>query len=194
MIDFANTVTIDRAISEVYGYLADLRHVPEWNWAIEATEQITPGAIGVGTTYRQTRHTPARSVEILRIIALEPSQLIALSGDLGPFSSTVTYTLRPSGASTQVDNRIQLEPRGPARIAAPVISGVVARSVAENLETLKRRLEHEDATKPRTADLAPTISNQWRTKRPERFDGSYQIETSATRRVTLPAVVYNRRT
>ena len=150
MIDFTNTVTIDRPIDAVYDYLADLRHVPEWNWAIETTEQITPGAIGVGTAYRQTRHTPTRSVEYLRITALEPNRLITLSGDLGPFASTVIYTLRPDGTSTRIDNRIQLEPGGPARIAAPLLSGAIARSVADNLTTLRQKLEGTQAPASRT--------------------------------------------
>lgn len=151
MIDFTNTITIDRPVTEVYDYLADLRNVPEWNWAIETTEQLTPGAIGAGTAYRQTRHTPSRSVEYLRITALEPDGLIAISGDLGPFSSTVEYTLHRNGSSTRIDNRIQLEASGPARIAAPLISGAIARSVAENLTTLKQNLEHGGInTMPRT--------------------------------------------
>lgn len=150
MIDFTNTVTIDAPITAVYEYLADLRHVPEWNWAIETTEQITSGPIGVGTVYRQTRHTPARSVEHLRITELDPNRLLTLTGELGPFTSIVTYALQHDGASTRIDNRIQLEPSGPARIAAPLLSGPIARSVADNLTVLKQNLEHEPQPASRT--------------------------------------------
>lgn len=140
MIAFTNTVTINRSPVVVFDYLADLRHVPEWNWAIQATEQVTPGAVRVGTAYRQLRLTPNRSVEHLQISALEPNEHIAIIGDLGPFSATVSYTLHPEGDSTRIDNRIELEPVGIARLS-PLISGPISRSVASNLATLKQKLE-----------------------------------------------------
>lgn len=141
MIEFTNTITINRARTDVFDYLADLRHVPEWNWAIETTEQVTPGPIRVGTAYRQVRHTPSRSVEHLQITALEPHEHIAVTGDLGPFSATVSYALHPDGNSTRVDNRIELEPIGVARVAGALIAGPISRSVASNLATLKQKLE-----------------------------------------------------
>ena len=141
MIEFTNTIDIDRPISEVYDYLADLRHVPEWNWAIEETAQITPGPVAVGTRYRQTRHTPRRSVEHLQISALEPNRMISVTGDLGPFPARVTYSLHGNGSSTRVENRIGLHPTGPARIAGSLLGPSIAQSVADNLGVLKRRLE-----------------------------------------------------
>lgn len=195
MIDFTNTITIDRPVTEVYDYLADLRNVPEWNWAIETTEQLTPGTIRVGTAYRQTRHTPSRSVEYLRITALEPDELIAISGDLGPFSSVVSYTLESAGMSTRLDNRIQLEPVGPARLAAPVISGVITRSVADNLTTLKQNLEHRGTDTMPPSDWRGETPNQLHeAKRVASGSSSPTVSPFSTRRLTLPAVIYSRRT
>ena len=58
MVQFSNTVEIARPRSEVFAYLADLEHTPEWNWAITETRKVTSGPVGVGTVYQQTRSVP----------------------------------------------------------------------------------------------------------------------------------------
>jgi len=60
MASFENTVTITRPVEEVFTYLADAENLPQWNYAIEQTRKISPGPVGVGTLYRQTRTLPGR--------------------------------------------------------------------------------------------------------------------------------------
>ena len=55
MDSFQNIVTIARTADEVFAFLADLRNIPKWNYAIARTVQTSPGPAGVGATYRQTR-------------------------------------------------------------------------------------------------------------------------------------------
>lgn len=141
MIDFTNTVTIDRTVDEVFAYLADLEHIPDWNWAIECTERLGIGPVGVGATYRQVRHTPSRSVEELRITEFEPDRLLRIEGTLGPFPATVSYALDGDGVSTRIVNHVQLATPGGLRLVAGMLAGKVAGSVAANLATLKERLE-----------------------------------------------------
>jgi hypothetical protein len=68
MADFENTVTITRPVEEVFTYLADAENLPQWNYAIEQTRKISPGPVGVGTVYRQTRTLPGRSQEDFEIV------------------------------------------------------------------------------------------------------------------------------
>jgi Polyketide cyclase / dehydrase and lipid transport len=51
MATFQNTVTIRRAIEDVFAFLADFENVPSWNYAIVETKKTSPGPVGVGTTY-----------------------------------------------------------------------------------------------------------------------------------------------
>jgi len=67
-----NTVTIARPANEVFAFLADLRNIMEWNYAIARTVQTSPGPAGVGASYRQTRTIPCRSEESLQITVFEP--------------------------------------------------------------------------------------------------------------------------
>ncbi|AUY53792.1 SRPBCC family protein [Streptomyces sp. CB01881] len=69
---FENTLTVDAPVGEVFAYLARPENLPRWNHALDTTEQTSPGPIGVGTTYRQTRTLPRPAEERFRITAYDP--------------------------------------------------------------------------------------------------------------------------
>jgi hypothetical protein len=64
MPTFQNTVTIARPADKVFAFLADLRNIPKWNYAVERTVQTSPGPAGVGATYRQVLRRLSRSATI----------------------------------------------------------------------------------------------------------------------------------
>lgn len=150
MITFTNTIDIARPSNEVYEYLADLRNIPEWNWAIESTEPTSNGLIGVGSTFRQIRNTPTRSVEELQITELQQNERIVVSGKLGPFNARITYDLRSGHNGTTVQNAMALEATGPTRVLGALAGPRVSRSVASNLAELKRLLESQAPVDPAT--------------------------------------------
>lgn len=141
MIDFANTIHINRPVNEVYAYLSDLEHTPEWNWAITKTKKATPGPTAVGTRYRQTRSVPRPGTEMLEITALEVDQLIEVQGTLAQFRAHLGYRLTERVAGTDLTNTVQLEANGALRLLTPVLGKQIQRAVADNLDQLKSRLE-----------------------------------------------------
>ena len=46
MDTFRNTVTIARPADEVFAFLANLRNIPRWNYAIARTVPTSPGPAG----------------------------------------------------------------------------------------------------------------------------------------------------
>ena len=66
MATFQNTVTIRRAIEDVFAFLADFENVPTWNYAIVETKKTSPGPVGVGTTYDRSVPSPTRARKALR--------------------------------------------------------------------------------------------------------------------------------
>lgn len=141
MIDFTNTIEIDRGIHDVYLYLRDLENTPHWNWAIVETRKISPGPIGIGTRYQQTRSVPSDATEELEITNLRDDELIEIEGDLAQFPAHLTYHLERAGGGTKVSNHVELEARGGLRLLAPVLAARIERSVAANLRDLKAKLE-----------------------------------------------------
>lgn len=141
MIDFTNTVVVDRPVSEVYDYLSDLERVPEWNWAIAHTRRITPGPVGVGTRYRQTRTVPRPATEMLAVTGLEPNRSIEIEGTLADLPARLRYDIEPLGEATAITNRVQLETSGALQLVSSVLFRRISGAVASNLNDLKTRLE-----------------------------------------------------
>jgi uncharacterized protein YndB with AHSA1/START domain len=142
METFENALTIRSPVEEVFSFLADFENVPRWNYAIEATRKTSPGPVGVGTTYSQTRSVPRRSEEGFEVTVFEPVSSLAIRGRIGPFDATLRYRLQPADGGTRLTNQVELEPAsGPLRLVAPVAAPRVRAAVAANLETLKRILE-----------------------------------------------------
>jgi len=139
---FQNTITITRDPGEVFAFLADLRNIPKWNYAIERTQPTAPGPPGVGATYRQTRTLPRRSEESLEITVFEPPSRIVITGQLGPFHATTSYLLEPAAGGTRLANDVELSPVSALlRPVAPLATASIKAAVARNLSTLKELLE-----------------------------------------------------
>ena len=113
MAAFENTVTITRPVEEVFTYLADAENLPQWNYAIEQTRKVSPGPVGVGTVYRQTRTLPGRSQEDFEIVVFQPPGQLALDGTFGPFKARASYLLerQPAGRSSPISGTS--DPRQP---------------------------------------------------------------------------------
>jgi uncharacterized protein YndB with AHSA1/START domain len=142
MATFENTVTIRRAVEDVFAFLADFENIPSWNYAIVETKKTSPGPVGVGTTYRQLRSVPSRSEEGFQVTAFEPSSRLEVHGDIGPFTATISYLLAPTDHGTRLTNVVDLESAsGVLRLVAPLAASRVKTAVAANLDTLKQLLE-----------------------------------------------------
>jgi Polyketide cyclase / dehydrase and lipid transport len=142
MATFENTVTIRRAVEDVFAFLADFENVPTWNHAIVETRKTSPGPVGVGTTYRQLRSIPSRSEEGFQVTAFEPTSRLEVHGDIGPYTATISYLLAPTDAGTRLTNAVDLEPASGAwRLLAPLATSRVKTAVATNLDMLKQLLE-----------------------------------------------------
>lgn len=141
MPSFTNTVTIDRPARDVFAFLADLENVPRWNYAISETRKMTPGDIGVGTTYEQTRSIPAQSREQLTITEFEPDRHIAVVGTLARFPARLEYTMEEREGGTRLSNSVDLQLTGAVRLLGGIAVGRIRSAVADNLDTLKQLLE-----------------------------------------------------
>lgn len=138
---FSNSVLIRRAPSEVFAFLANPANIPRWNYAITSTEQVTPGPLGLGTRLRQTRSLPQHSVEELDVVEYVTDRRLALRGDLGPLTGTLTYVLNEVVEGTRLTNVADLSGRGALGLVAGLGESRVSRAVAANLDALRELLE-----------------------------------------------------
>jgi uncharacterized protein YndB with AHSA1/START domain len=142
MTSFENIVVIQRPREAVFAFLADFENVPRWNPAIEVTRKTTPGAVGLGTTYRQVRSEPRISEEEFEVTAFDPPRRLLIDGEIGPFRGQIGYTLEVTDTGTRLTNWMELEPSSIlSRILAPLAASQIEAAVASNLDRLKRVLE-----------------------------------------------------
>lgn len=142
MTSFENVVVIDRPREEVFAFLADFENVPRWNPAIEVTRKTTPGAVGVGTTYRQVRSVPRRIEEEFEVAVFDPPRRLLIDGEIGAFRGRIGYALEATEEGTRLTNWAELEPTTVlSRVLVPLAASQVEAAVAANLDRLKRILE-----------------------------------------------------
>src|SRR5918995_3020876 len=138
MLEFENTVYIDRPIGEVFAYLSDFENIPEWNYYVLEVRQLSESPIGVGTTYHQVRKTDEQD---FRIIEFEPGHTVAVKTLPGSSPDLeLRFTLFEEGNTTRVRDEWKLDTGRPA-ILERLAGGKVKSAVAENLAKLKKLLE-----------------------------------------------------
>jgi Polyketide cyclase / dehydrase and lipid transport len=151
MESFENSLIIERDADDVFAFLAHFENVPRWNYAIEATTKTSPGPVGVGSRYRQTRSVPRRAEEGFEVTAFEPGRRLAVEGQIGPFEARLSYLLEPVDSATRLTNTVDLQPTSRVlRLVAPLAVSRVKAAVADNLAALKRLLEGEERVSGRS--------------------------------------------
>jgi uncharacterized membrane protein len=75
VLEFENTIDIDRPIDEVFAFLSDFVNVPKWNYYVLEVRQLTEDPITIGTTYHQVRKADEQDFHITEF---EPSHTVAV--------------------------------------------------------------------------------------------------------------------
>ncbi len=138
MLEFENTIRIDRPIGEVFAFLSDLENVPKWNYYVVEVTKLSNGPIGIGTIYHQVRKTDEQD---LRITELDQNHKIVVK--TLPHSSPsleMTLTLYEEGNTTRIRDEWRLDSGWPAPVEW-LGAGRIKSAVAENLTKLKELLE-----------------------------------------------------
>jgi len=138
VLEFENTITIDRPIDEVFAFLSDFENMPKWNYHVLEVRNLSERQISVGTTYHQVRKTDQQD---FRIIEFELEHTVAVKSL--PQSSPSferRFTLYEEGNTTRIRDQWKLDTGRPALLER-LGRGRVKSAVAENFAKLKELLE-----------------------------------------------------
>lgn len=138
MLEFENTIRIDRPIAEVFAFLSDLENIPKWNYYVLEVTKLSNGPIGIGTIYHQVRKTDEQD---LRITELDQNHKVVVK--TLPQSSPrleMSFTLYEEGNTTRIRDEWRLDSGWPAPLEW-LGAGRIKSAVAENLKKLKELLE-----------------------------------------------------
>jgi uncharacterized membrane protein len=138
VLEFENTIRIDRPVDEVFAFLSDFENIPKWNYYVLEVRQLSESPRGVGPIYHQVRKTDEQD---FRIIEYEPHHTVAVK-TLPQSSPTLEmrFRLYQEGNATRIRDEWKLDMGMPAILERLALRRVKS-AVAENLAKLKELLE-----------------------------------------------------
>ncbi|MFI6354622.1 SRPBCC family protein [Streptomyces sp. NPDC050743] len=145
MSAFHEEFDVDRRPGEVWAYLSDPSHLPEWQKSAVSVEQLDDSPFGLGSRLRITRHVGRRDVPLtMRVTEFEPPRSWSMQGIDGPVRGRVHGEVVPlPDGRTRVTMDLDFEGHGIGRVLIPlVVRPQVRRELPENERLLKERLEH----------------------------------------------------
>jgi len=142
MINLDLGVLIDKPVKDVFAFITDPTNMSKWNSAVVSLEQITPGAVGLGTRFKNIGEMLGRRIEgEMQVVAFEPDSKYSFQMNAGPMQVNITLTFKTVGTGTKLSLNAQGNPAGVFKLAEGVMQGRVKSMMEENLARLKSILE-----------------------------------------------------
>ncbi len=142
-IDFSTEVEIGRPAPEVFAFVSDVSNNPRWQRGMRSCVWTSAPPHGAGATYDQTARFLGRDIVSKFVVAeYDPGRMIRFKTTESPFPIDERRTVTPVSDGT---SRIRVHLQGDAsrvfRLVAPLLSGLVGRSVSRDYQRLKRLLD-----------------------------------------------------
>jgi Polyketide cyclase / dehydrase and lipid transport len=147
MIHIDGEIVITRPVEVVFDFVADERNELRYNPQMLSAEQISPGAIGLGTRFRAETSSRGRTVEmVIEFTAYERPRRLASSTRMSGMDVHGTLTFDPVPDGTRMRWYWELTPRGLVRLLTPVIARMGRRQEEAIWAGLKRVLEEQETS------------------------------------------------
>jgi uncharacterized membrane protein len=137
MIEFKNSITIKRSLSEVFEFVSDFENLPKWNYYILDVSMLSNGPIGEGTKYHQLRKTDQQDFQVIKFV---PNRLVTIETLPPERPLKMRFEFEPTDNGTQIKDIWQLE-TGVPKPFNWFAARKVKSAVSENLRKLKDLLE-----------------------------------------------------
>lgn len=142
----SRSVLIDAPPQRVFDVFADLAQAPSRISAIKKIEILTPGPVGVGTRFRETRVMFGKEAsETMDITGFDPPRSYRTEARSCGTHYVSTMTFEPEGPATRVTMHFTGRP---LTLTAKLLSfmlffmmGACAKAITKDLEDLKRHIE-----------------------------------------------------
>jgi uncharacterized membrane protein len=137
----SHSVTINRAASEVFAFVADGENAPSWRSGVLDVQRVS--GQGVGAVYRQGVRGPGgrRVAADYEVTAYEPERRMAFKTIAGPVRPTGEFRLQAADGATILTLSLRADLGGVKRL---LMSGMVQKTMDAEvaaIENVKRILE-----------------------------------------------------
>ena len=144
MAPIVASVEISRRPEDVFAYITDPSHLPEWQ---ESVVRVKTGSAPAGRGQRAviTRRVGPREIDMTaEITALDPPRSWRVRGVDGPVRGNVKGTIEPldDGARSRVTLKLDFEGHGIGKLLVPlVVRRQAQKELPKNVQKLKENLE-----------------------------------------------------
>ena len=146
MTELRFAVTVHQPPDVVFGVIADMRSYDRWlpgSGAFTGVATISPGPVGLGTTYTDRGPLSAMRGEVTEYA---PSETIGFSQQFrvpplpGTFTIQAKYILRAVDLGTHLERTVTVHAQGAVRLVQPILLFSIRRESWRVLHTLQRYL------------------------------------------------------
>jgi uncharacterized protein YndB with AHSA1/START domain len=127
MPTITSSVVVQRPAQSVFDFMVDPRNQVEWSPNFLSLDTPPDGPLGIGTRFRGTvKNFGAMELEYS---TFEPPRRFAMATDHKLGHLTHSFAFVPMGADTRVEQTVGFQPRGLARLIAPLMVPMLRRMV-----------------------------------------------------------------
>jgi uncharacterized protein YndB with AHSA1/START domain len=143
MAPIVNSIEISRRPEDVFAYVTDPSHLPDWQESVVSVRADSPFTVGskAVVTRRVGRMERAMTNELSE---LTPPRTWGIRGTDGPVRGNVKGTVEPveDGERSRVTIALDLEAHGIGKVLVPLVVRRQAEAeMPRNMQRLKERLE-----------------------------------------------------
>lgn len=146
MSAISKSIDIDRTPEDVFSYVTDPTHLPEWQDSAVSAVPLGDLPVQVGSRVVVTRQIGRRRVPTtMEVTELDPPRSWHVHGVDGPVRPDVRGRIEPleGGARSRVTLSVDFEGHGVGRALVPlVVKPMVRKQMPRGEEKLKHLLEH----------------------------------------------------
>ena len=141
-VDVLTDVVIGLPVDVVAAYAADPTNAPEWYENITSVEWKPSPPLAAGSRVAFVASFLGRRLAYTYEIAeWVPGTRLVMRTAEGPFAMETTYTWTAEGDGTRMTLRNRGEPKGFAKVGAPMMAAQMRRANRADLDRLKQLLE-----------------------------------------------------
>jgi hypothetical protein len=150
MVDVAVEQHIRRSRDDVARFAMDPANDARWILALDSVRVLGDGPVGAGTRVERVASFLGRRIEYVNEIdSYDPPTRLAMHSIKAPFPMTVVYEFETSGAhQTLARIRAGGDAKGFYNLAGPLLSAMVKRGIARDLEQLRKLMEADGPPPP----------------------------------------------
>ena len=135
-------VEIARPPAEVFAYLADPTHLPDWQADVEEVRGATGGPLGPGATFTEVRSFLGNRAEsTLEITDAEPGRELSLRTVAGPVRVEIRHLLEPAGEGTLIRVEAEADAGKLFGLGGPLLRKAAEHKARSDFARLKALLE-----------------------------------------------------